>query len=111
MMQPAPDRGAGDIRARLRAWLSNRADSGSLTLAAALALLVIAVVLPRWQLPHDTYDYIVIFDITQSMDVEDYEIAGTPVSRLNYARQAVREALGDLPCGTRIGWGAFAEYR
>jgi len=43
-------------------------------LLAALALLVVAIFLPRLKLAHDTYDYIVIFDITQSMDVEDYEV-------------------------------------
>jgi mxaL protein len=80
-------------------------------LLAALLLLVVALFLPRWKLEHATYDYIVIFDITQSMDVEDYEVAGTPMSRLDFARNAVRRALRDLPCGTRIGWGAFAEYR
>jgi len=34
-----------------------------------------------------------------------------PVSRLTYAREAVRRALRELPCGSRVGWGAFAEYR
>jgi mxaL protein len=53
----------------------------------------------------------VIFDITQSMDVEDYELAGAPVSRLKYAREAARRALRELPCGSKVGWGAFAGYR
>ena len=77
----------------------------------ALALLVIALFAPKVNLPHDTYEYIVFFDITQSMDVQDYEIDGLPVSRLEYARNSVRRALRELPCGSRIGWGAFAEYR
>lgn len=80
-------------------------------LLAALALLIVALVMPRWKVEREIYDYIVIFDVTQSMDVEDYEVGGTPVSRLNYARDAVRRTLRSLPCGTRIGWGAFTEYR
>lgn len=83
----------------------------TIPLVLALVLLLVALVLPRFQSPHDTYDYVIVFDITQSMDVEDYEIGGSPVSRLNYARAAVRRALRDLPCGSRVGWGAFAEYR
>lgn len=83
----------------------------SITLLAALGLLLVALVMPRFQFPHDTYDYVIVFDITQSMDVEDYELGGAPASRLNYARAAVRRALRDLPCGSRVGWGAFAEYR
>ena len=94
-----------------RAWLSRLSGKSSPALLAALALLVVAIFLPRLKLAHDTYDYIVIFDITQSMDVEDYELAGTPVSRLNYARDAVQKVLRELPCGSRVGWGAFAEYR
>ena len=84
---------------------------GGWALWAALALLVIAVFTPRLMLPHDTYDYIVFFDVTQSMDVQDYEIDTLPVSRLDYARYSVRRALRDMPCGSRIGLGAFAEYR
>ena len=84
---------------------------GSLTLWLALALLLIALFAPSAKLPQTTYDYIVFFDITQSMDVQDYELGGSPVSRLDYARHAMRRALRELPCGSRIGWGAFAEYR
>jgi mxaL protein len=80
-------------------------------LLAAVALLVVALFMPRWKVEREVYDYIVIFDVTQSMDVEDYDVGGTPVSRLNFARDAVRRTLRDLPCGTRIGWGAFTEYR
>jgi mxaL protein len=58
-----------------------------------------------------TYDYIVVFDITQSMNVRDYEMDGSPVSRLDFAREAVRRTLHELPCGSRVGWGVFAEYR
>jgi mxaL protein len=81
------------------------------TLWLTLALLILALFMPRWPVTRNTFDYIVVFDITQSMDVEDYEIGGAPASRLNYARDAVRRTLSELPCGTRIGWGAFAEYR
>jgi len=84
---------------------------GALTLFLALALLVTALVMPKWKLPHDTFDYLIVFDITQSMDVEDYDFGTTPTSRLNFARDAVRRALRELPCGSKVGWGAFAEYR
>jgi mxaL protein len=86
-------------------------DRSSRTLWIALLLLLTALFAPRVNLPHDTFDYVVIFDITQSMDVQDYEIDGLQVSRLDYARNAARRALRELPCGSRIGWGAFAEYR
>jgi mxaL protein len=89
----------------------NRPGRDSHVLIAALVLLVIALVMPRWKVGREVFDYIVIFDVTQSMDVEDYDAGGTPVSRLNHAREAMRWTLRQLPCGSRIGWGAFTEYR
>jgi mxaL protein len=76
-----------------------------------LVLLIVALVTPAVELPRDAYEYVVVFDISQSMNVEDYELDGAPVSRLVYARAAARQALQDLPCGSRVGWGAFTGYR
>jgi len=92
-------------------WLRVPFRRGSRLITAALLLLVCALFVPKLSLPRSTYSYVVVFDITQSMDVQDYQLDGRPVSRLTYAREAVRRALGKLPCGSRIGWGAFAEYR
>jgi len=80
-------------------------------IATALILLLVAVLIPRIQLPRSTFDYIIVFDISQSMNVEDYELNGMPISRLDYARAAARRAVRDLPCGSRVGWGIFTEYR
>jgi mxaL protein len=88
-----------------------RFDNDFALLGCALVLLIAAVLLPRVELSRDTYDYLVVFDVTQSMNVEDYELDRAPVDRLTYAKHAVRSALQELPCGSRIGWGAFAEYR
>jgi mxaL protein len=92
-------------------WLRGAFDADTRAISAALVLLVIACALPAMPLEHDTYECIVILDITQSMDVEDYELGGSPTSRLAYAREAARRALRELPCGSRVGWGAFAGYR
>lgn len=86
-------------------------DKDSRAIAVALVLLLVALVLPPIELPRDAYDYVVVFDISQSMNVEDYEIDGTPVSRLTFAHEAARRALRDLPCGSRLGWGVFTGYR
>jgi len=93
-----------------RPWLGIL-DTDSRAILVALVLLVVAFALPAVPLKHDTYESIVILDITQSMDVEDYELGGAPTSRLAYAREAARRALRELPCGSRVGWGAFAGYR
>ncbi len=79
--------------------------------AAACVLLVAAIALPRVTLPRDTYSYVVTFDITQSMDVEDESLNDEPVSRLAYARAAMRDALAQLPCGSTVGWSVFTGER
>jgi len=84
---------------------------GSGTIAIALALLLLGLCVPTVQLPRGTFDYIVVFDISQSMNVEDYKIDAAPVSRLVYARNSVKRALRAMPCGSRVGWGAFTGNR
>jgi mxaL protein len=90
--------------------LSDRLGGQALVLAA-LALLGVATVLPPLALPRPTYELMVTFDITQSMDVEDMRLDGQPASRLAFARAAMRETLRELPCGSKVGWAVFTNYR
>jgi mxaL protein len=92
-------------------WTAHLPGRESIALLVALLLLAAATVMPPVQLPRRTFDHVVVFDVTQSMDVEDKEVDGRPVSRLDFAREAARRALRELPCGSRVGWGAFTEYR
>lgn len=86
-------------------------DGESRSIAVALLLLVLALLLPPIELPRAAYDYLVVLDITQSMSVEDAGTGAAPASRLAQARQAVRRSMRELPCGSRIGLAVFAEYR
>lgn len=54
---------------------------------------------------------ILIFDITQSMNVKDVSLAGEPVSRLELARESALYTLENMPCGTALGTGIFAAHR
>lgn len=62
-----------------------------------------------WQRPR--FEHVVVIDVTQSMNVPDQMLAGKPVSRLVFAKQALQQALEELPCGSRLGWAIFTEYR
>ncbi|NUX52869.1 VWA domain-containing protein [Paraburkholderia youngii] len=77
----------------------------------ALVALIAAVAMPDVTLPRNTFNYIVTFDITQSMDVEDVVLGGAPVSRLKFAQVAMRDALERLPCGSKVGWSVFTGQR
>ncbi|EWS57524.1 hypothetical protein Y694_04494 [Methylibium sp. T29-B] len=96
---------------RVGRWLVRQGRRADLVLTLALLLLVAAVALPPFMLQRATFHYLVAFDITQSMNVEDVERDGAPLSRLAYARSAMRDALREMPCGSKIGWAVFADYR
>jgi mxaL protein len=83
----------------------------SWAVVGAFLLLGVARALPELPIARASWNTIVVFDITQSMNVEDYELDSAPASRLQFAKRAASRALMRLPCGSRVGWAAFAEYR
>ena len=107
----ADGRSKGNRTDRALGWVRGALDADGRAILAALVLLLIAFFVPPIPLKHDTYESLVIFDISQSMDVEDYELGNNPISRLKFAREAAKRALRELPCGSKVGWGAFAGYR
>jgi mxaL protein len=90
------------------AYVGNALAGGGWLLLVVIALLGLAIGLPRLPVSRAAYDHMVIFDVSQSMNVEDYRIGERRVSRLDYAKHAVAESLKNPDCDTRIGWGVFA---
>ena len=82
-----------------------------LLLAAAAAALAAGLLHPPVTVQRDLFDHVVVLDITQSMNVADLRLNDKPVSRLAFAKHALRNALLALPCGSRVGWAVFTEYR
>ncbi len=81
---------------------------------AALALLATALLLPPMTVPRQAQTFFVVFDITQSMGVADMpsDVAdAAPITRLEASKAAMRRVLRKLPCGSRVAWGAFTDYR
>lgn len=78
--------------------------------AAALALGM-ALLRPSLAIERPLFNHVVVLDVTQSMNVQDVLVDGKPASRLALAKQALREALLQLPCGSKLGLGLFTEYR
>lgn len=74
-----------------------------------LAGMVVAVCLwrPTGTIPRQIYRYMFVFDITQSMNTQDYHLQGMPQDRLGFAKEAVRQGLHALPCGSEVGLGLF----
>lgn len=77
-------------------------------LAIALLLLILAAVRPTVPLQRDIHTYLLVIDITQSMNAVDMSLNGKSVSRITYTRSLVHDSVASMPCGTRVGVAIFA---
>ena len=96
-------------RARARSAWQRHAERCLLALAA-LALGA-SLLRPGAVIERARFEHVVVLDITQSMNVQDEAVDGRPLSRLAFAKHALRESLLRLPCGSKLGWAVFTEYR
>lgn len=94
--------------AAARVW---RAGRGRWRLGAAALALIATFFDPAVTLQRQRFEHVVVLDVTQSMNVADMRRDGEPVTRLAEAKHALRDALLQLPCGSKVGWAIFTEYR
>ena len=87
-------------------YLRHRRDSAALL--AALICLIAALFKPTIPLKHDIYSYILVADISQSMNVIDMTLDGKPASRMVYTQRMMHDVIASLPCGTNVSIGLFA---
>lgn len=91
---------------KLVAFLKDRHES--LLYAGAALLLVLALVKPQVPLKQDVHNYLLVADVSQSMNAEDVKLAGQNVSRMAYTRHLMKRVVETSPCGTYISLGVFA---
>ena len=77
-------------------------------LASAFILLVAAAFKPAIPLPRSIYSYILVADISQSMNVVDTTLNGKPTSRIAYTQYMMHHVVASMPCGTHVSIGLFA---
>ncbi len=76
-------------------------------------LLAALVILPVWAYPviqqkSIVQDTLFVIDVSESMNVRDVDYPKPQTSRLDLAKYNVRNAMSQLPCGSRISVGLFA---
>jgi mxaL protein len=91
---------------KLRSALQQRREIVFLT--AALLLLMLALLRPSVPVQRDIHTYLLVVDITQSMNAEDMRLDGKKASRMVYTRQLMHDTIASMPCGTRVGIALFA---
>lgn len=79
----------------------------ALYLGAAL-LLLLALVKPQIQLKQEVHNYLLLADVSQSMNAEDMKLNNQNVSRMAYTRHLMTKVVETSPCGTYISVGVFA---
>jgi mxaL protein len=88
-----------------------RETPGQWLLLAGCIALAATFLYPQLMVPQSRYRLLFVLDVSQSMNATDVVLRGEPASRLAFARQMLRQALRELPCGSQAGLGLFTEYR
>lgn len=90
----------------LHRWLVHRRDAA--LLLTALLLLIIALLQPSIPLKRNIYSYILVADISQSMNVPDMGSESKPLTRIAHTQKMMHEIVSALPCDTKVSIGLFA---
>jgi len=91
---------------RIVGYLRHRRDAA--LLLAAFLLLVIAIFQPSIPVQRNIYSYLLVADISQSMNVVDATINGKPATRIALTQKMLHDVIASMPCGTRVSIGLFA---
>ena len=91
---------------KVLSYLRNRRDAT--LLASAFVLLIAAAFKPALPLPRNIYSYLLVADISQSMNVVDTTLNGKPTTRIAYTQYMLHHIVANMPCGTRVSIGLFA---
>jgi len=77
-------------------------------LGGAMFCLLAALFQPSIPIKHNIYTYLLVADISQSMNTADMQINGNPATRIAYTQALLHETVSSLPCGTKVSIGLFA---
>lgn len=74
----------------------------------AAAFLLLGLLKPDIQLKQEVHNYLLMADVSQSMNAEDEQLNQQSVSRLAYTRHLMKNVVQSSPCGTYFSVGVFA---
>lgn len=74
----------------------------------AAILLLLALLKPTVQIKQQVHNYLLIADVSQSMNAEDVQLNNKNVSRMAYTRHLMTKIVETSPCGTYVSVGVFA---
>ncbi len=77
-------------------------------LSGVLVFLIAALFKPTIPIKHNIYTYLLIADISQSMNASDMMSNGKPITRIAHTQNIMHDTISSLPCGTKVSIGLFA---
>lgn len=77
-------------------------------LVLAGLFLMLALFKPTIQLKQNVHNYLLVADVSQSMNAEDMKLNNKPASRLAYTQHMMKELVKHSACGTYVSLGVFA---
>jgi mxaL protein len=77
-------------------------------LVLAIGMLALALLKPNINLKQAVHNYLLVADVSQSMNAEDEKLNDKAVSRLDYTRILMKKIVQSSPCGTYFSVGVFA---
>ncbi len=80
----------------------------SLLLIVVVLLLLLAIYKPQIQLKQDVHNYLLVADVSQSMNAQDLKLDNKTVSRMDYTKHLMKRVVETSSCGTYISLGVFA---
>ncbi|MEO1956349.1 MAG: VWA domain-containing protein [Methylophilaceae bacterium] len=83
-------------------------NKDSTLLGGALLLLVSAMFRPTIPVKHNIFTYMLVADISQSMNTPDIPVGRKKISRMAHTRNLMHEVVSSLPCGTKVSISLFA---
>ncbi len=87
-------------------YLAHRRDAT--LLLTAMVLLIIALFQPSIPIKRNIYSYILVADISQSMNVADMGTERHPMTRMAHMQKMMHDVVSSMPCGTKVSIGLFA---
>lgn len=91
---------------KLYLYLQNHYES--LLLVMIILLLALALFKPEVQLKQQVKNYLLLADVSQSMNAEDVKIGTKTTNRMEYTKHLMKKVVENAECGTYFSLGVFA---
>ena len=80
----------------------------NILLALMVLMLALALLKPDIQLKQKVSNYLLLADVSQSMNAEDVKIGSKTVNRMTFTKHLMKRVVETSSCGTYISVGVFA---